>query len=340
MKLSGARVVVDRRVARDRRRARRPSWRAAARASLLVARSADPLEKLAAELGGEAFPADLADASAIEPLVRAIEADGPIDVLVNNAGVDLTGDLASTPGRGDRTARRGQPRRADAAVPGRAPGDARHAAAATSSTCRRSRARTRCPGSRRTRRRRPGSATSPPALRAELKGTRGHDDARADRPGREHDDRIVRANEPHPPRAARGSNGCSSRSISRWRWWSTHWPIGDRAREAPRPAAEARRVVPSDRRGAAPPHRTSPGGCAMTIPRTIDDITPEWLSDALGRTVTGVTLRARRRRCRARRPAVPAPAGRRGRALDRRREARRAHRRRPLRRDRPQHVRP
>ena len=31
------------------------------------------------------------DPSAIEPLVRAIEADGPIDVLVNNAGVDLTG---------------------------------------------------------------------------------------------------------------------------------------------------------------------------------------------------------------------------------------------------------
>jgi short-subunit dehydrogenase len=64
---------------------------------VLVARSVEPLEKLAAELGGEAFAADLADASAIEPLVRRIEAGGPIDVLVNNAGVDLTGDLVALP---------------------------------------------------------------------------------------------------------------------------------------------------------------------------------------------------------------------------------------------------
>jgi short-subunit dehydrogenase len=64
---------------------------------VLVARSAEPLEKLAAELGGEAYPADLADANTIEPLVRRIEADGPIDVLVNNAGIDLTGDLVTLP---------------------------------------------------------------------------------------------------------------------------------------------------------------------------------------------------------------------------------------------------
>jgi len=64
---------------------------------VVVARSAEPLEKLAAELGGEAFPADLCDAGGIEPLVRAIEAAGPIDVLVNNAGVDLTGDLVDLP---------------------------------------------------------------------------------------------------------------------------------------------------------------------------------------------------------------------------------------------------
>jgi short-subunit dehydrogenase len=60
---------------------------------VLVARSAEPLEKLAAELGGEAFPADLTDATAIESLVRAIEVGGPIDALINNAGVDLTGSL-------------------------------------------------------------------------------------------------------------------------------------------------------------------------------------------------------------------------------------------------------
>ena len=59
----------------------------------LVARSHDAIAKLAADLGGDAYPADLADAATIDPLVRAIEADGPIDVLVNNAGVDLTGAL-------------------------------------------------------------------------------------------------------------------------------------------------------------------------------------------------------------------------------------------------------
>ena len=64
---------------------------------VLVARSAEPLEKVAAELGGEVYPADLTDAAAIEPLVRRIEADGPVDVLVNNAGVDVSGDLTVLP---------------------------------------------------------------------------------------------------------------------------------------------------------------------------------------------------------------------------------------------------
>jgi short-subunit dehydrogenase len=63
----------------------------------LVARSAPALEKLAADLGGSAYPADLSDASAIAPLVARIEADGPIDVLVNNAGLDLTGELTELP---------------------------------------------------------------------------------------------------------------------------------------------------------------------------------------------------------------------------------------------------
>ena len=63
----------------------------------LVARSAAPLEKLAADLGGDAYPADLTDADAIEPLVERIADDGPIDVLVNNAGMDLTGALTELP---------------------------------------------------------------------------------------------------------------------------------------------------------------------------------------------------------------------------------------------------
>jgi short-subunit dehydrogenase len=63
----------------------------------LVARSPEPLAKLAADLGGDAYPADLGDADAIDGLVARIEADGPVDVLVNNAGVDLTGGFAELP---------------------------------------------------------------------------------------------------------------------------------------------------------------------------------------------------------------------------------------------------
>jgi len=63
----------------------------------LVARSEDAIAKLAAELSGEAYPADLADADSISGLVERVTADGPIDVLVNNAGVDLTGALTELP---------------------------------------------------------------------------------------------------------------------------------------------------------------------------------------------------------------------------------------------------
>ncbi len=63
----------------------------------LVARSEEPLAKVAADTGGEAYVADLSDASVVAPLVHEIERDGPIDVLVNNAGVDLTGALTDLP---------------------------------------------------------------------------------------------------------------------------------------------------------------------------------------------------------------------------------------------------
>ncbi|MEY2398121.1 MAG: hypothetical protein QOJ00_1295, partial [Actinomycetota bacterium] len=53
----------------------------------LVARSVEPLEKLAADIGGRAYPADLMERSARDALIGRIEADGPIDVLVNNAGL-------------------------------------------------------------------------------------------------------------------------------------------------------------------------------------------------------------------------------------------------------------
>jgi short-subunit dehydrogenase len=61
----------------------------------LVARSAPALEEIAAAAGRDrtaAFPCDLADATALDGLVARIgDALGPIDVLVNNAGLDHTG---------------------------------------------------------------------------------------------------------------------------------------------------------------------------------------------------------------------------------------------------------
>jgi short-subunit dehydrogenase len=57
----------------------------------LVARSADAIEKLAADLGGSAHPADLADPEQVATLINHVEDEaGPVDVLVNNAGVDVT----------------------------------------------------------------------------------------------------------------------------------------------------------------------------------------------------------------------------------------------------------
>ena len=60
----------------------------------LVARSAEPLEKLAADLDGAAFPVDLAVAAQLDGLVARAEADGgPLDVVVNNAAIAPIGRL-------------------------------------------------------------------------------------------------------------------------------------------------------------------------------------------------------------------------------------------------------
>ena len=65
---------------------------------VLIARSLSDLERAATKIGGaECFVADLADTEGIEELVATIEAAGPIDVLVNNAGVDLTGRFWELP---------------------------------------------------------------------------------------------------------------------------------------------------------------------------------------------------------------------------------------------------
>ena len=131
VKLAGARVVVT---GASRGIGAQLAEACAARGAqvALVARSREPLEKLAADLGGDAYAADLADPSAIAPLVQRIEADGPIDVLVNNAGVDLTGAFTELDPADDRAAVRRESRRADAPVPGGHPGDAVARAAGTS----------------------------------------------------------------------------------------------------------------------------------------------------------------------------------------------------------------
>jgi short-subunit dehydrogenase len=66
---------------------------AAARLTL-VARSTQPLEALAADLGAHAVPADLTDRDTLRSLIRDVEqAHGPVDVLVNNAGTETAGHL-------------------------------------------------------------------------------------------------------------------------------------------------------------------------------------------------------------------------------------------------------
>lgn len=62
----------------------------------VVARSADALAKLAAELGGDAYPTDLADPEAVAGLFDRVEHDGTVDVVVNNAGLDLAGRFLDT----------------------------------------------------------------------------------------------------------------------------------------------------------------------------------------------------------------------------------------------------
>lgn len=57
----------------------------------LVARDSGALRSTAAACGGTAYPCDLSDLDALPDLVRRVEADGPVDVLVNNAGVANVG---------------------------------------------------------------------------------------------------------------------------------------------------------------------------------------------------------------------------------------------------------
>lgn len=69
-------------------------------ALVLVARAADRLETLAAELRAEhgvpvdVLVADLTDPTQLEQVAQRLRADPPIDILVNNAGAGLAGGLS------------------------------------------------------------------------------------------------------------------------------------------------------------------------------------------------------------------------------------------------------
>src|SRR5215212_6748677 len=88
MNLQGKRVVVTGASRGIGREIAKQCARAGARVAL-VARNEQAIKELAAELGGTAHPCDLADLEQVRGLLARIEADGgPVDVLVNNAGID------------------------------------------------------------------------------------------------------------------------------------------------------------------------------------------------------------------------------------------------------------
>src|SRR2546423_10793347 len=90
MELHGKRVLVTG-ASRGIGKALSEQFAAAGATVALLARSEGAIEKLAADLGGMAHPADLGDRAQVDGLIQRIEAaGGPVDVLVNNAGIDIT----------------------------------------------------------------------------------------------------------------------------------------------------------------------------------------------------------------------------------------------------------
>lgn len=93
MQLSGSHVLVTGASRGIGAEVAREAARRGARLTL-VARSAAPLEALAAETGGRALPADLGDRDTRRGLVAKAEAEqGQVDVLVNVASLDSAGSF-------------------------------------------------------------------------------------------------------------------------------------------------------------------------------------------------------------------------------------------------------
>ncbi len=93
MDLHGKRVLVTG-ASRGIGRSLATAFAGAGASVALVARDGDMLQTLADELGGSAHPTDLLDRDQADVLVERVEDEaGPIDVVVNNAGLAVEGPL-------------------------------------------------------------------------------------------------------------------------------------------------------------------------------------------------------------------------------------------------------
>ncbi len=97
MDVAGKRVLITG-ASRGIGRALAEAFAGAGSTVALVARSEGPLRELAGRLGGTAHPTDLHDREQVSTLLQRIEDEaGPIDVLVNNAGIGLARELWNQP---------------------------------------------------------------------------------------------------------------------------------------------------------------------------------------------------------------------------------------------------